>query len=310
MVPDLTYSRWVESTDNAAAPVAALLAPAPCKIMGILNVTPDSFSDGGRWIDAQAAVAHATEMIEDGADIIDVGGESTRPGAQRVPVDEELRRVIPVVRRLAENGVPVSIDTMRSAVAAAAVEAGAAIINDVSGGLADDRMLSQVADLGVPYILSHWRAHSPHMDRHDRYQDVVSEVVGELRGRIEAYVDAGADTGLLAIDPGLGFAKQGASNWPLLTHLKQLRDMGFPVLVGASRKRFLAQVIPGGAARPPADRDLATAVVSALATIGGAWCVRVHDVASTADAVAIGEQWRAASPAGASENEGVNRWAT
>jgi dihydropteroate synthase len=261
--------------------------------MGVLNVTPDSFSDGGRWLDLDAAVAHGLAMVADGADLVDVGGESTRPGAGRVDEDEELRRVLPVVTALAGAGVAVSVDTMRSAVAAAVVEAGAVLVNDVSGGLADPRMFPLVADLGVAYVAMHWRGHSDQMDSLDQYDDVVRDVRAELAARVDAMRAAGIADEQVVLDPGLGFAKASAHAWPLLARLDELLADGFPVLVGASRKRFLGDVSarPGC---PPTDRDAATVAVSALAAAAGAWAVRVHEVRSSVDAVRVAQAWQAA----------------
>lgn len=271
-----------------------------CQVMGILNVTPDSFSDGGAFfpghrIDHGQAIAKGVELAAEGADIIDVGGESTRPGAHRVSAEEELHRVIPVVRALARTGLTVSIDTMRARVAAAAVDAGAAIVNDVSGGLADPAMARTVAEAQVPYVLMHWRAHSSHMRDHARHEKVVTEVATELRGRLAALAEAGIDPSRVVLDPGLGFAKTAEHNWALLAALDALHALGRPILVGASRKSFLGQAIAaGGDAPPPAARDAATAAVSAIAAAAGAFCVRVHDVRSTVDAVRVARCWRAA----------------
>jgi len=260
-------------------------------IMGILNVTPDSFSDGGRWEDRDAAVARGLDLVAAGADIVDVGGESTRPGAGAVEPDEEQRRVLPVVRALAAEGVRVSIDTRHAATAAAAVAAGAAIINDVSGGVHDPAMPAVVAATAVPTIVMHSRGES---DAAAVYADVVAEVRDELAQRIELLIDAGADPAQLVVDPGLGFAKEAEHNWALLRGLPQLAGLGHPVLVGASRKRFLGQLLPYGA--PVEERDLPTAVVSALAARAGAWGVRVHDVASTRTALEAVRAWRGVAP--------------
>jgi dihydropteroate synthase len=257
--------------------------------MGICNVTPDSFSDGGRYMELVAALDHCDQMLAEGADLIDVGGESTRPGAPRVEEGEELRRVIPVVKELADRAVTVSVDTMRASVASAAVQAGAAMINDVSGGLADPDMFNAVAAAGVPVVLTHWRGHSIGMDGLDRYDDVVAEVVTELSRRAEAAQEAGIDPSRIVLDPGLGFAKTGASNWPLLASLDRLGELGFPLLVGASRKRFLdsASPGPGGVGPGPDGRDPATAALTTVAAAQGAWCVRVHAVAANAAAVRV-----------------------
>ncbi|MDP9443120.1 MAG: dihydropteroate synthase [Actinomycetota bacterium] len=258
--------------------------------MGVVNVTPDSFSDGGMWLEPQPAIEHGLRLLRDGADLVDVGGESTRPGARRPPVQEELRRVLPVVRALAGAGATVSIDTMRAEVAAAALDAGARMVNDVSGGLADDRMLSCVAEAQVPYVVMHWRGHADVMEQRAEYADVVAEVVAELRGRVEAGIAAGISADRVVIDPGLGFAKQGAHNWALLAQLERLHALGCPVLVGASRKRFLGTVLADeatGQPRPAPGRDAASAAVSVLAAAAGAWGVRVHEVAASADAVRV-----------------------
>jgi len=258
-------------------------------VVGVLNVTPDSFSDGGRYTSIDDAVTHAVTMREQGADLIDVGGESTRPGAQRVDADEEAGRVLPVIRELAAAGVPLSIDTYRASVAAAALEAGVTVVNDVSGGLADAGMAAVVRDAGCPWILMHWRGHSDHMQELARYDDVVKDVRAELLARVDAAVAAGVPESSLVIDPGLGFAKTAAHNWALLRRLDVLVGLGFPVLVGASRKRFLGELLAAadGTPRPPAGREVATAVISALAAVAGAWGVRVHDVAASMDAVAV-----------------------
>ncbi|MEU2528099.1 dihydropteroate synthase [Streptomyces sp. NPDC013087] len=260
-----------------------------CAVMGVVNVTPDSFSDGGHWFDTAAAIKHGLELVAEGADLIDVGGESTRPGASRVDEAEELRRVIPVVRGLASEGVTVSVDTMRAVVAEQSVAAGAALVNDVSGGLADPGMIPAVADAGVPFVVMHWRGFSESMNSRAVYGDVVGEVVAELRERMEAVIEGGVAPERLVIDPGLGFAKDAAQDLALVAHLDRLRDLGRPLLVAASRKRFLGHVLAAeGAAPPPArERDAATAAVSALSAAAGAWAVRVHAVRPTADAVRV-----------------------
>ena len=262
--------------------------------MGVVNVTPDSFSDGGQWFEPEAAVAHGRRLLVEGADILDVGGESTRPGAARVPVDVELDRVLPVVEGLAAAGAVVSIDTTRPEVAEAAVARGAVIINDVSGGLADPAMHRTVARLGVVYVAMHWRGPADVMDGLATYDDVVTDVRRELAERVASLRAAGARDDQLVLDPGLGFAKPGSDNWPLLAHLGELVEEGFPVLVGASRKRFLGHLLagPDGEPAPPAARDGATAAVTALAATAGAWCVRVHEVAGSADAVRVAAAWR------------------
>ena len=259
-------------------------------VMGVLNVTPDSFSDGGSYLALDAAVAHGLEMREEGADLVDVGGESTRPGAQRVDEPEELRRVVPVVEALAAAGVVVSIDTMRSRVAAAALDAGAAVVNDVSGGLADEDMARVVAASTVPYVAMHWRGHSADMAGRAVYDDVVGDVVRELRQRLDALVAAGVDADRVVLDPGIGFAKDADHNWALLAHLDALAGIGRPVLVGASRKGFLGRLLAGddGTAREAEGRDVATAVLSALAAQdAGVWGLRVHAVRPTVDALRV-----------------------
>jgi dihydropteroate synthase len=259
------------------------------KIFAILNVTPDSFSDGGRWEDADDAIDRALELREQGADFIDVGGESTRPGATRVDVVEEQRRVMPVVRGLVERGIPVSVDTMNSVTARAAAEAGAEFINDVSGGLADPDMYRVIAATGVRYIAMHWRGHASGMDDLATYSDVVREVREELKARVAELLVWGVDPQAVVLDPGLGFAKTGEHNWKLLAALPALESLGYPVLVGASRKRFLAEFAGGNA--PTSDRDEATAIISALSAQSGAWGVRVHDVAGTARALDVWSAW-------------------
>jgi dihydropteroate synthase len=264
-------------------------------VMAVLNVTPDSFSDGGRYTDLPSAVAHGLAEHAAGGDLVDVGGESTRPGAERVPAEEEQRRVLPVVRALVSAGVPVSIDTMRASTAAAAVEAGACLVNDVSGGLADETMLATVAALRVPYVAMHWRGPSDRMTELAVYDDVVRDVRRELRGRLEAAVSAGLDPAFVVLDPGLGFAKNAAHNWALLGHLQELADLGRPLLIGASRKRFLGELLADSATGDPRalpDRDAATDAVSALAARAGVWCVRVHAVRGTLDAVRVAAAWR------------------
>jgi dihydropteroate synthase len=259
--------------------------------MGVINVTPDSFSDGGAWFDTDAAIQHGLELVTEGADIVDVGGESTRPGAQRVSEPEERRRVIPVIEALAAEGVCVSVDTMRAEVAAAAITAGARLVNDVSGGLADPAMPRLVAKAAVPYVVMHWRGHSHDMDTRSVYTDVVREVTDELKARIGAVVTEGVDPAMIIVDPGLGFAKrpEHGHNWSLLAHLDALRGLGHPVLVAASRKRFLGRLLvaPDGTPRPFAECDDATVAVTALAAAAGAWCVRVHVVRPNADAVRV-----------------------
>jgi dihydropteroate synthase len=273
---------------------AHLAGLSRCLVMGVVNVTPDSFSDGGRWFERDEAVAQGLRLIADGADLVDVGGESTRPGAPRVPVEEELRRVLPVVSQLASSGAVVSVDTMRADVADAALAAGALIVNDVSGGRADRRMPAVVAASGVPYVAMHWRGHSDRMESLATYTDVVGDVVVELSARLDDLVAAGVDHRQIVLDPGLGFAKRAHHNWALLAHLGQLLALGRPVLVGASRKRFLGAVVAGRDAvpAPPLGRDEATAATSALAAAAGAWCVRVHEVRGSLAAVRVADAWR------------------
>ncbi|MEU9047028.1 MULTISPECIES: dihydropteroate synthase [unclassified Kitasatospora] len=272
-----------------------------CAVMGVINVTPDSFSDGGLWHDPAKAIAHGLALRARGADLVDVGGESTRPGSQRVPEEEELRRVIPVVRELADAGVMVSVDTMRASVAERAVEAGAAIVNDVSGGLADPAMARVVAETGAPFVVMHWRGQSADMNRLAVYGDVVRDVVAELAGRVDALLAAGVKEDQLILDPGLGFAKTAEHNWALLGRLDALTALGRPVLVAASRKRFLGTLLADpatGELRPARERDDATAAVSVLSAQAGAWAVRVHDVSGTADAVRVVAAWQRAARLG------------
>ncbi|HVF19838.1 MAG TPA: dihydropteroate synthase [Mycobacteriales bacterium] len=253
-----------------------------CLVMGVVNVTPDSFSDGGVYATTRAAVARGLSRVADGADLVDVGGESTRPGAARVDVDAELARVVPVVTELAAAGVLVSVDTTRAAVASAALSAGAAVVNDVSGGLADPDLVRVVADSGAPYVVMHWRAPSDVMRDHAVYDDVVRDVCDELRQRVDAVVAAGVDVSRVVVDPGLGFAKVGEQNLMLLANLAELLDLGRPLLVGASRKSFLGELLGG---RPVSDREDATQAVTTLAALAGAWAVRVHEARPAADAV-------------------------
>jgi dihydropteroate synthase len=271
--------------------------------MGVVNVTPDSFSDGGQWFGAEAAIKHGLDLVAQGADIVDVGGESTRPGAQRVSAEEELRRIGPVVTELVRAGVPTSIDTMRAPVAEFALKAGAQLVNDVSGGLADPDMPRLVAAAGVSYVVVHWRGHSHDMYSRAVYTDVVAEVRAELARRVDAVVAVGVDPGRLVIDPGLGFGKRPEHNWPILTSLAEIGRLGgraFPVLIGASRKRFLGLLLagPDGTPRPFDGCDEATVAISALAATAGAWCVRVHQVPGNADAVRVAAAWRDATVAG------------
>ncbi|MEU1464594.1 dihydropteroate synthase [Streptomyces sp. NPDC005727] len=269
--------------------VAGLPAWDRCAVMGVVNVTPDSFSDGGRWFDTSAAVKHGLELVAQGADLVDVGGESTRPGASRVDEAEELRRVIPVVRGLASEGVVVSVDTMRARVAEQSLAAGAALVNDVSGGLADPAMIPVVAATGAPFVVMHWRGFLEGGNIQGAYEDVVAEVVDELHARVDAVLEGGIAPDRIVVDPGLGFSKEAEHDLALLAHLDRLRALGHPLLVAASRKRFLGRVLAGpqGAPPPARERDAATAAVSALAAQAGAWAVRVHEVHASADAVRV-----------------------
>ena len=291
------------SGDAAGPVVRGLPGPARCLVMGVLNVTPDSFSDGGEWFAPGAAISHGLELAAQGADIIDVGGESTRPGAGRTSAAEELRRVGPVITELAGAGLTVSVDTMRADVAEAALTAGAKLVNDVSGGLADPAMYGLIAAAGVPYVVMHWRGHSSNMQASACYRDVVGEVCAELEQRVHAAVGAGVDPAQIVLDPGIGFAKVAEHNWALLTRLPEIARLGgsgppFPVLVGASRKSFIGHLLAAGDGTPRsfAGRDDATIALTALAAAAGAWCVRVHAVAGNADAVRVAAQWRQAGP--------------
>lgn len=267
-----------------------------CLVMGVVNVTPDSFSDGGLWFDEAAAIRHGFELVAQGADIVDVGGESTRPGASRVSLDEELARVVPVIGALAAEGVRVSVDTMRAEVAKAAVEAGAVLVNDVSGGLADPQMPRVVAAAGVPYVVMHWRGQSEDMQSRAVYEDVVTEVCEELAKRVELVLAEGVSREQIVLDPGLGFAKNATHNWALLAAIPRLTELGYPLLIGASRKRFLGRLLADADGTPrPFDRnDDATLAVTALAARDGAWCVRVHTVGPNADAVRVAAAWKRA----------------
>jgi len=294
------------SADPRGSLLPGLPAAGRCLVMGVVNVTPDSFSDGGTWLDPDKAIAHGLELASQGADIIDVGGESTRPGAQRIPIEDELRRIMPVVEALTSAGSYVSIDTMRAEVASRALAAGARMVNDVSGGLADPDMVGVVAAAEVPYVVMHWRGHSSDMYGPAVYSDVVSEVHAELGSRLRAVVAAGVNPGRIILDPGLGFAKLPEHNWALLAHLDGIAcqegyDQPFPVLVAASRKGFLGRLLAGSDGRPRsfAGSDDATIALTALAVAAGAWCVRVHMVPGNLDAVRVATRWRAESLAGA-----------
>ncbi|MEV5436758.1 dihydropteroate synthase [Streptomyces sp. NPDC052682] len=277
------------STETGRRHVAGLPAWDRCAVMGVVNVTPDSFSDGGRWFDTTAAVKHGLALVSEGADLVDVGGESTRPGATRVDEAEELRRVVPVVRGLASEGVTVSVDTMRASVAEQALAAGAALVNDVSGGLADPAMIPAVAEAGAPFVVMHWRGFLQGGNVKGVYDDVVTEVVDELHARVEAVLRGGIAPDRIIVDPGLGFSKDAEHDLALLARLDRLLGLGRPLLVAASRKRFLGRVLagPDGAVPPARERDAATAAVSTLAAHAGAWAVRVHEVRATADAVRV-----------------------
>jgi dihydropteroate synthase len=293
-----------------ALPVTVPARPQPpglpqlrrCLVMGVVNVTPDSFSDGGAWLEAAAAVSHGLSLAAEGADIVDVGGESTRPGAARVDEAEELRRIGPVVAELAAAGVVVSVDTMRPAVAEFALAAGARLVNDISGGLADPALPRLAAQARVPYVVAHWRGFSREMQDRAVYDDVVREVRDELGRQVDAVIAAGVDPSMIIVDPGLGFAKLAGHNWSLLARLGEISRPGgrppFPVLVGASRKSFLGRLLAGAdrEPRPVDERDDATVAVTALAAAAGAWCVRVHAVPANADAVRVAARWRDAAP--------------
>jgi dihydropteroate synthase len=271
--------------------VTVLQRPSPV-VMGVLNVTPDSFSDGGRYTGLDAAVTHALRMREEGADLVDVGGESTRPGSERVDADTECARVLPVIRELAAAKVPMSVDTSRASVAAAALDAGVELVNDVSGGLADPDMGRVVADAGCPWVLMHWRGHSRRMGELAVYQDVVKEVCAELSERVDAAVAAGVSPDRLILDPGLGFAKTAEHTWKLAAHLGDLIALGHRVLVGSSRKSHLGRLLADehGTPRPADEREAATIATTVLSVAAGAWGVRVHEVRGNVDAIRV---WRA-----------------
>ncbi len=273
--------------------VDGLPRPDRCLVMGVVNVTPDSFSDGGRYFDTDLAVAHGMRLVGEGADLVDVGGESTRPGAVRPSVAEELDRVLPVVSALAAAGASVSVDTMRAEVAAAAVDAGAVLVNDVSGGRADPDMFGTVAGLGVAYVLMHWRAHSARMQQHTDYDDVVEDVIAELAEQVEAAMAAGIAPARIAVDPGIGFSKTAEQNWDVLAATGRLHELELPVLVATSRKRFLGVLLAAadGTLRPAAEREDGTTATSTLAAAAGAWCVRVHSVRANLDAVKVARRW-------------------
>ena len=284
-----TRESWADGLPRLPRPV----------LMGIVNVTPDSFSDGGRFVATDAAIAHAVALRDQGADVLDIGGESTRPGATRPLVAEELDRVVPVIRALASDGVAVSVDTMRHEVARAALESGAVLVNDVSGGLADPLILRVVADAGAAYVAMHWRAHSTVMQQHASYDDVLGEVRDELARRLDDALAAGIAADRIAIDPGLGFAKTADHNWLLLRRLPDLGALGVPVLVGSSRKSFLGSLLaaPDGTPRSVLDREDANVALTTIAAMQGVWGVRVHEVRASMDALRVVARWSAV-PAG------------
>jgi dihydropteroate synthase len=262
-------------------------------VMGIINVTTDSFSDGGKHLDLDDALRRAHAMIVEGADVIDIGGESTRPGAQRISEQVERKRVIPLLREMVDLGAVVSVDTMRASIAEEAISAGALLINDVSGGLADPSMGEVIAATRVPYIAMHWRGHADHMQSVAHYKSVAHDVRDELAARIDGLLIQGVELEQIIIDPGLGFAKTPAHNWELLHNFKVLKDLGRPILVGASRKRFIGELLAAeGVDRPLDERDDATAAITALVAQAGAWCVRVHEVLANRDAVEVVSAWQ------------------
>ena len=277
---------------SALPVVPDLPQPGRTLVIGVVNVTPDSFSDGGEWFDPAAAISHGLDLLAEGADIIDIGGESTRPGATRPEVSEELRRVLPVVRELAATGACVSIDTMRAAVAEPAISAGARLVNDVSGGKADARLLRLVAESGVPYICMHWRGHSEDMQSKASYADVVTEVINELRTQLDAATRVGVALDKLIIDPGFGFAKTAEHNWQLLQRLEEFDVLERPMLAGVSRKSFLGRLLAGadGSPRPAKERDDATTALTAVLALRRIWGVRVHSVRAGRDAIAVAQR--------------------
>ena len=260
-------------------------------VMGVINVTPDSFSDGGLFLDSKVAIAHAQQMLLDGVDIIDIGGESTRPGSQRISAQEEIDRVLPVITEMVKTEAILSIDTMRAEVAEAAMSAGAHMINDVSGGKADPEMLEYVAKISAPYILMHWRGPSNIMNTLTNYDEVVRDVTMEISAQVEAAVSAGISRDRIAIDPGIGFAKTVEQNWPILKHLDVLDELGLPILMGASRKKFLGELLArNGEPRVMEERESATTAISTLMAFRNTWAVRVHDVKASRDAIAVVER--------------------
>ena len=272
--------------------VPNLPQPGRTLVIGVVNVTPDSFSDGGAWFHPAAAITHGLDLVAEGADIIDIGGESTRPGAIRPEVSEELRRVLPVIRELVAAGACVSIDTMRAAVAAPAISAGARLVNDVSGGKADPGMLDLVAESGVPFVCMHWRGHSEDMQSKASYADVVTEVITELRAQLDTATRLGVAPDKLIIDPGFGFAKTGEHNWQLLQRLEEFDVLERPMLAGVSRKAFLGRLLADadGNPRPAKDRDDATTALTAVLALHGVWGVRVHSVRASRDAIAVAQR--------------------
>lgn len=274
--------------EEPATSPPGLPTPGRCLVLAVLNVTPDSFSDGGRHAGPNDAIGAGLDLAADGADLIDVGGESTRPGAGRIAAEVEAQRVLPVVKGLVREGIAVSVDTMRASVARAAIDAGAVLINDVSGGQADSEMPSLIAATGVAYVAMHWRGHSATMADRALYGDVVSDVTAELGARLDALLDAGVDPEQVILDPGLGFAKDADHNWALLGNLDRLAALGRPLLIGASRKSFLAPLGGTAATTVPGDRDEATAAVTAVVAAAGVFAVRVHDVRRSLPAVSVG----------------------
>ncbi|GAB3989834.1 dihydropteroate synthase [Nocardioides marmoraquaticus] len=279
----MPVSDWAEGLPHRERPL----------LMGVVNVTPDSFSDGGRWADTEAAAAHGVALLAQGADLLDVGGESTRPGATRPLVAEELDRVVPVIERLVAAGAAVSVDTMRHEVADAALAAGAVMVNDVSGGLADPEVLAVVAARGAAYVAMHWRAHSDTMQQHAAYDDVAAEVRDELAARVEEALAAGIARERLVLDPGLGFAKTAAHNWELLGRLDALDELGLPLLLGSSRKSFLGTLLADADGTPRAvdQREDAGVALTTLAALQGVWGVRVHEVRGSRDACRVARRW-------------------
>jgi dihydropteroate synthase len=277
---------------NPLPVVPGLPQPGRTLVVGVVNVTPDSFSDGGEWLEPNAAIAHGLELLDEGADILDVGGESTRPGATRPEVSEELRRVLPVISELVAAGACVSVDTMRPEVAEAAIAAGARLVNDVSGGQADPAVLRLVAESGVAYICMHWRGHSEDMQSKASYADVVADVIAELRTQLDEADGAGIAADKVVIDPGFGFAKTAAHNWELLDRLDEFDVLKRPLLIGVSRKTFLGRLLPNpdGSPRPPKLRDDATTALTTVLALRRVWGVRVHSVRASRDAIAVAER--------------------